>query len=1107
MTVGKLIAFFFFSSHFARGAWTHGWGTVGGQLWADFATRPGPLTPAQLAFAAKTYAIVSLEKCFDQADFPGNNEGAINSAATALRALNPAIRVLFYFSSIESFGDCYASGPVFESNASWYLRNDSGAPYGGPGRHMFDLSQSAVRDFVAAASTNVSAADALLDGVFADSALDVDLSGMSAARNAAYIAGHHASLNGTRGAVRSRMRPGAQLIANALGNYNKVPGDPAHGLAILPFVDGFCMEHFIAFESLDQHTGALSAAMFAESFAQLRAAAAANKTVLVKAWPGPVCAPIGPLGPSWCGAAPAPATREGRAAAASQHLLPALAAYLIVASEGTFFSYTWWYTTADGAFPCENDGSCSAPGAWYPELARPLGAPLGDAALAGTVYTRSFEHALVTFDAANASAAAIEWLPPGAAASCPVAPSHLTVDFAPAAVGGAPPSSFLPPLSDAPAPLLGWWLTPAGGGGGAILNVSQSAYRLTVASHPALLPSAPDVWDSGVVPSGASVAVRYGGPALPARARVFWRVEVWDGAGAPCGAGAETGAWEVPLLASGDWQGASWIAAGPPPPNATDCDYYKDAPAPLFRAPFSLAQPPTAVVRARLYATGLGYFSPLLDGAQVGDEVLAPAWTNFSSSVLFSTFDVTPHFAEGAPGDAHVLGLAAGNGWWHLAPLLFWGHLKFAAALPQGQPMVLALLAVDFADGSHQYVTTGAGAGTPWAVGASEVLFNSIYLGTRVERALEPVGWATPAFDASGWAPPFAASPGAPLGALRSQRAPPVRRQAPVAPALLSNASGELTLDLGRQVAGVCDFRFSPGAPRGAAIHFRYGELLFNNGSVNGWTSVAGQIKSGHGGPCAPEIAWQEDHYTLRGDAGGETFTPRWTWHAGRYIMATGDAAALAALDVGATRCFPLRSDVAVAGAWRSSSPLLNAIHAADVTTMESNMMSVQSDCPHRERLGYGGDALMSAESFILNFDMAAFYAKRLDDFVASQRPNGGFTETAPSVGMADAGLGGGSGPIGWETFLPVAAMWGYKYYGDDETVARVFPAAARYVEFLLQANPRAIENGLGDWMTLEGAFGHPPQRRRKPLSRNSRARPPKMQTPPFPLPGAASST
>ena len=75
----------------------------------------------------------------------------------------------------------------------------------------------------------------------------------------------------------------------------------------------------------------------------------------------------------------------------------------------------------------------------------------------------------------------------------------------------------------------------------------------------------------------------------------------------------------------------------------------------------------------------------------------------------------------------------------------------------------------------------------------------------------------------------------------------------------------------------------------------------------------------------------------------------------------------------------------------------------------------MQSDCPHRERLGYGGDALMSGEALLFNFDMAPFLRKRVLDFLDAQRANGGFTETAPFVGIADAGLGGDSGPIGWQ--------------------------------------------------------------------------------------------
>ena len=45
----------------------------------------------------------------------------------------------------------------------------------------------------------------------------------------------------------------------------------------------------------------------------------------------------------------------------------------------------------------------------------------------------------------------------------------------------------------------------------------------------------------------------------------------------------------------------------------------------------------------------------------------------------------------------------------------------------------------------------------------------------------------------------------------------------------------------------------------------------------------------------------------------------------------------------------------------------------------------------------------------MLKFDMARFYEKSVLDLADSVRPNGGFTETSPFVGIADAGLGGGA--------------------------------------------------------------------------------------------------
>lgn len=642
--------------------------------------------------------------------------------------------------------------------------------------------------------------------------------------------------------------------------------------------------------------------------------------------------------------------------------------------------------------------------------------------------------------------------------SCDFSATHLSVDYSLSQITTSDNvASFLPRVSDSPFPILGWWLDSSLGMGVAG-NSSQSGYRVYVASSPDLLTN-PDVWDSGLVQSSQSVAVKYAGPLLPSQTRVFWQVEVFQGSQS-CGRSNEIGAWEVPLLSINDWQGAQWIQQNLPI-NNTDCNYYVDKPSPLFRFPFTLTKSSVSVMKARLYITGLGYFRPYLDGAKVGHDILAPAWTDFNKSVLYSTFDLTSQVMTGSD---HVLGIELGNGWWNLAPLRFWGSRDFRAALPTGPPMARALLVIDYSDHTTQSVATS----TSWSVGGSEVLFNSIYLGTRIDRRLEPVNWSTTSFQQI-W-PPSIIATSPPQGVLRSERTPPVRRQDPLNITSLPAAPGELVLDAGKNFAGVCRICFSGGAPAGSAIHFRYGELLYANGSVNGMTSVAGQIKNGKGDNCSPLTAFQEDHYVLRGDVGGECFEPPFTWHGSRYIMVTGDSQAVTRLSIPTTQCFPLRSDVDIIGYFNSSSPLLNEIHDASVNTAASNMMSIQSDCPHRERLGYGGDALMSGESLLNTFDMSLFYEKRLDDYIDAQRDNGGFAETAPFVGISDAGLGDESGPIGWQTFAPAVAMWLIKYFNNTPALERTFDSLTTYVEFLDVVDEARIENGLGDWMTLESS-------------------------------------
>ena len=106
---------------------------------------------------------------------------------------------------------------------------------------------------------------------------------------------------------------------------------------------------------------------------------------------------------------------------------------------------------------------------------------------------------------------------------------------------------------DVRVPRLSWQIRSAARG------VVQTAYQLQVAAR-ASAPSASGkglAWDSGVVKSGDSVNVVYGGPALASGQRCFWRVRIWDGGGAPS-AWSEPAFWEMGLLEASDWK-ASWI--------------------------------------------------------------------------------------------------------------------------------------------------------------------------------------------------------------------------------------------------------------------------------------------------------------------------------------------------------------------------------------------------------------------------------------------------------------------------------------------------------------------------------------------------------------------
>ncbi len=582
----------------------------------------------------------------------------------------------------------------------------------------------------------------------------------------------------------------------------------------------------------------------------------------------------------------------------------------------------------------------------------------------------------------------------------------------------------------------------------------QTACQIYAATTPAKLRKGEcDLWDSGKVNSSQSVGVSYGGESLHSGERVYWTVRAWDKKGKPY-ACRQPAWWEMGLIEPADWR-AVWITRPRNQP-LTEQTMFDNDPAPLLRKEFLSEK---KVKRARLYVSGLGYYELYLNGGRVGDHELDPGWTTYSKRVLYSTYDVTEQVQRGR----NAIGVMLGNGWFNPLPLRMWGSLNLREHLTVGEPRVCLQLVVDYADGGSEIIGTDES----WKAGSGPILRNSIYLGEFYDARQEQPGWNRAGFDDSSWKQ--AALAHEPVGPLRAQDAPPIRITRILKPVKLSEPRpGVYVFDFGQNFAGWIRLRVQ--GPAGAAVKMRYGELLHPDGTLNGMTSVCGQIKQGgeqyrYEGTGAPKTAWQMDEYILKG-AGEEVYCPRFTFHGFRYVEITGlpHRPALSAIEG-----LRLNSDVLPAGSFACSNEEFNRIQQMVLWTELSNLLSVESDCPHREKFGYGGDMVAASEAAIFNFDMERFYAKAVQDLGDAVRSNGGFTETAPFVGIHDEGLGGDSGPVGWATAQPFLQWEMYQYYGDLRLLAGQYPATKRWIGFLQTcAHDDLLDNGISDHESLE---------------------------------------
>ncbi len=545
------------------------------------------------------------------------------------------------------------------------------------------------------------------------------------------------------------------------------------------------------------------------------------------------------------------------------------------------------------------------------------------------------------------------------------------------------------------------------------------------------------LWDSGEVHSPATFGITYAGPALEPGRQYAWRVRVWDENGT-------SSEWSIVAhwTQAPAWH-AKWIAAPKDDPRE---------PLPLFRKTFLLDH---LVRRALVYVTGVGQYELRINGAKVGDDRLTPGWTDYRRTIDYDAYDVTPMLRMGQ----NALGVMLGNGMYRVLKTPG-RYTKFVG--DYGPLQCIVQLHIEYGTGEALDVMSD---GT-WKTASGPITFSSTYGGEDFDARREPPGWDAPGFDDRDWQ--SAAVAKGPGGALTPEIAPPLRVMQTYTPKQPAQPKpGVLIYDLGQNFAGWPVISVS--GPAGAVVKLIPGELLNKDGTVS-------QRSSG-------QPQWFS--YTLRGN-GVETWRPRFSYYGFRYVQVEGASleASTDKVQILGLLGEAVHSSSVEVGVFDSSDDLLNRIHRLILRAIENNSVSLFTDCPHREKLGWLEETHLMAPSILYDFDDARLFAataRNIADAQAAGGPDQGnvpstappyklgrVPEIAPQYVLFQPNWGIFDDSPEWGSAAVLAPWYVYQRDGDLNFLAAQYSVMKAYVAYLAtRAKDGIIAYGLGDWFDI----------------------------------------
>ncbi len=442
-----------------------------------------------------------------------------------------------------------------------------------------------------------------------------------------------------------------------------------------------------------------------------------------------------------------------------------------------------------------------------------------------------------------------------------------------------------------------------------------------------------------------------------------------------------------------------------------------------------------------LRVASLGYHEVYLNGTRVGDWVLQPAVSQLDRRALEVVYDITNLVREGD----NELTLWLGQGWGRI----------------YGTPAVArAVVERTVSDGECGLIYTLAGTDSAWEASPSPYSYTGSW---------QPLQFGGERYDArvkESWRP--ASVYEAEGIAVSQQEFRGNRNVGGLLPQSVDTLQdGTLLFDFGRVVTGWFQLDCLP-VPEGDSITMEYLDH-----------------------PDAKPPHTETDIYVSDGSGDDDIhFTNRFHMHAFRYVKVSGlGHYAAYGLDtpIATARAVQISAvDPAGGATFECSDPRLNAIHDMVKYTLSCLTFSgYMVDCPHIERMGYGGDGNSSTNTLQTLWDVRDVYANWMQAWHDALDSTGDLSYVAPAFRT-------GGGPY-WQGFLVKAPWRTYVNYGDPMLVYRHYDDMCRWMDYIerhsvdadcdrsgangnqsdgiLQPWPDTERHGwfLGDWAVPDG--------------------------------------